>query len=468
VVLDDDDTIGVRGASSRGIVYAQKTLEIFARLRIFERVLAKGVTWTKGKTLAGDDVVYEFDMALASASRQPPYINLQQFYVEWFLVDRIEALGRTDLRWRSRVTRAQARSDHVLLDVETQAGSYQLQAEWVIDASGLASVIRDGLGVATHPARIADRWCITDVRFKQPLPIERWTWVEAPFNDNRAVWQHLMADDVWRLDFQMAPDTDPDYVNRPEVAAERIRRRLGEQAEFEMVWVGPYAYRAQIAERFRVGRVFFIGDAAHVMSPFGARGGNSGIQDADNLCWKLALVLAGQAPDALLDTYHLERRHAAQVNVEVTKRTARFLAPQSPYERLQRNAAIGLAREYPFARAIVNTGRLSVANDYAQSPAVTNGGHTIQNVPLRLPDRRDAGLIELAQLAGNRFLAIWFADAAPSPAAAPALVALEARYPVKLFACGASMALPVIDDIDGKLVAALRAGPGSVPNLVES
>ncbi len=328
VLLDEDDTIGVRGASSRGIVYAQKTLEIFAHLGTYPRMREKGITWSDAKTLAGNDVVYSFNLQSASVSDQPPFINLQQFYVEWFLADRIAALGHCDLRWKNRVTKVESRDDFVLVSVETPAGAYTLEADWLVDATGVNSPIRRGFGLETHTARSADRWCITDVRFKETFPTERWTWVEAPFNENRAVWQHLMGDDVWRLDYQMDPDCDPEYVSRRDVAEARLRAHLGD-VEFELVWVGPYAYRDHLLDRFRHGRVFFIGDAAHVVSPFGARGGNSGIQDAYNLGWKLALVRGGRAPVTLLDTYDAERQPAARQNLEVTSRTARFLAPRS-------------------------------------------------------------------------------------------------------------------------------------------
>ena len=201
------------------------------------------------------------------------------------------------------------------MEVETPAGRYALEADWFIDATGANSRIRDAMGLEVNPSRSTDRWCITDVRFKTPFPTERWTWVDAPFNEGRAVWQHLMADDVWRLDYQMAEDCDPEAISRPEVAGARLRAQLGPDVEFEFVWIGPYQYRDHLLETFRVGRTLFIGDAAHVVSPFGARGGNNGIQDAANLGWKLALVLAGEAGDELLDSYHAERHPAAVENL---------------------------------------------------------------------------------------------------------------------------------------------------------
>jgi 3-(3-hydroxy-phenyl)propionate hydroxylase len=450
VLLDEDDTIGVRGASSRGIVYAQKTLEVFAHLGTFPRILEKGITWAEAKTLAGNDVVYGFNMQPASLSEQPPFINLQQFYIEWFLVDRIRELGRCDLRWRSRVARVAQSAECVAVEVETPGGSYALEAEWLIDATGVNSPIRDGFGLDAHTSRIVDRWCITDVRFKEGFPAERWTWIEAPFNENRAVWQHLMGDDVWRLDYQMAPDCDPEYVSRREVAEGRLRAHLGD-IEFDLVWVGPYSYRDHLLDAFRLGRVFFIGDAAHVVSPFGARGGNSGIQDAYNLGWKLALVTARQAPERLLDTYDAERQPAARQNLEVTSRTARFLAPQSAAERILRNAVIGLAREHAFARPLVNSGRLSIGNPYPDSPAVSGAGWTLQNVPITLPGGARSTLVGLAQSVGTAFIGILYAPTRGGELAG--FAQLEAtELPFRFFVCGPGG----IGDPDGRLKAVLK------------
>src|SRR5215472_8990764 len=222
VLLDEDDTVGVRGASSRGIVYAQKTLEIFDRLGIYERIADKGVTWSVGRVLADDDVLYAFDAAKGSLSKAPPFINLQQFYIEWFLVERLNELSQAELRWKNRVTGIALADDHVSLTVETPDGRYQLKAAWVIDASGLASTIRQALGAEMAAELGEDRWCISDVRFKKALPAERWTWAKAAFNDGRAVWQHPMADGVWRLDYQMGADADPHAIADPAIVKDRL------------------------------------------------------------------------------------------------------------------------------------------------------------------------------------------------------------------------------------------------------
>ncbi|SEB87157.1 3-(3-hydroxy-phenyl)propionate hydroxylase [Rhizobiales bacterium GAS188] len=373
VILDDDNTVGVRGASSRGMVYAQKTLEVMDRLGIAERMIAKGVTWSVGRTLSGEDVVYSFNRAQENRSKQPAFVNLQQFYLEWFLVDRLRELG-AEIRWLNKVVAVEPGESQVRLSVESTAGSYTIEADFVVDATGAGSQIRSALGLATNAAQHLDRWCICDVRCTDLDVPERWTWVDAPFNGGRAVWQHMMADHVWRLDYQLAPDADPSEAAELATAAARVREHLGPEIAFELVWVGPWAYRTQVLDQFRLGRIFFAGDAAHVMSPFGARGGNSGVQDADNLGWKLALVLAGKAKPDLLDSYDAERRPAAQENIRVTSRTARFLAPQSAFERRLRQVTLDLSREHGFGQSLVNTGRLSLPNRYMASPILGEGG----------------------------------------------------------------------------------------------
>lgn len=458
VLLDEDDTVGVRGASSRGICYAQKSLEIFARLGIYERVAGKGITWSFGRTFSGEQEVYNFNLKTDSVSVQPPFINLQQFYIEWFLVDRILDLGLTDLRWKNRVAQVTPLADCVCVDVETPSGHYTIEAEHLIDATGANSAIRTQLGIDAHPSRSTDRWCISDVRFKKPLPTERWTWVDAPFNEGRAVWQHLMGDGVWRIDYQMPEDCDAAHISKPEVAGARLHNQLGTDVEFEFVWIGPYGYRDHLLDNFRHGRIFFIGDSAHVVSPFGARGGNSGIQDAANLGWKLALVANGLAGDALLDTYDAERRHAAAENLRVTSRSARFLAPRSPAEHMLRRAVMALASRHAFARTLVNTGRMSVANEYPVAPHLPEGGRTVQNLPLRRHDGTSTTLMELLD-EGSHCLGLWFA---PTRAEADAAADAVTSLPVRLVAIGGNSGLPTLQP-DEMLARHLgNATPGSL------
>ena len=435
VMLDEDNTVGVKGAASRGICYTQKSLEIFQRLGVFECIAAKGVQWSVGRTFAGHDEVYHFDLRQQqnfNLSQQPPFINLQQFYVEAFLVDRIAELGHVDLRWRSRVVGFEQNADFATLTVSTPAGDYRIEAEHVIDATGAHSPLREWLQVPFTGARGDDRWCIADVRFATPAPAERHTWIEAPFNDQRAVWQHPMADGVWRIDYQMPPDSDPTEISREDVVRERLARHFGPDVPLDIVWVGPYAYRNECVNHLRAGRVFFMGDAAKVVSPFGARGGNSGIADADNLAWKLAAVLRGQATPKLLDSYHAERHQAATENVRVTRRTNRFLRPGSATERLFRHAAITLARQQPFARALVNTGRMAVANTYRRSPVCAkntpHAGTSVPNAGLLWADHTPGTLNDLLRWANGRLLLLAFGQL--SPAACERLALLSCCAPL--------------------------------------
>jgi len=414
VLLDEDNTVGVKGASSRGICYTQKSLEIFERLGIYERIAVKGIQWSVGRTFAGKDEVYSFDLRQQSAynlSSQPPFINIQQFYIEGYLVERIQELGHVQLRWNNRVTAFEQNNECATLTVTTPAGEYRMRADHVIDATGAHSPFRAWVGASVTAKKGDDRWCIADVRFSKHPPVERHTWIEAPFNENRAVWQHLMGDNVWRIDYQMAPNADPEYVSREDVVRERLARQFGDDCDVEIVWVGPYAYRSECVDHMRHGRVFFMGDAAKVVSPFGARGGNTGIADADNLAWKLAAVMKGRAGPALLDSYHEERHEAARQNVLVTNRTTRFLRPAEGMEKVFRDAALGLARQYVFGRQLVNTGRMAIANPYTRSSVCEEtGGQPVQNVSFEWADGSKGTVNELLQWADGRLLLLLFGD----------------------------------------------------------
>ncbi len=442
VLLDEDNSVGVKGASSRGICYTQKSLEIFDKLGIYERIAAKGIQWSVGRTFAGEDEVYNFDLKAQgnfNLSQQPAFINIQQFYNEGFLVERIQELGHAQIRWNNRVTSFEVNQGLATFSIATPQGNYGASADFVIDATGARSPFRQWLDVKVQAKKGDDRWCIADVRFNTHPPQERHTWIEAPFNDNRAVWQHLMADDVWRIDYQMAPDADPAYVSSETQVRERLARQFGQDTQVDIVWVGPYAYRSECVERMLTSagqsQVFFIGDSAKVVSPFGARGGNTGIADADNLAWKLAAVVQGRADAQLLHSYHNERHEAALTNVQVTNRTARFLRPQDGIERIFRSATIDLAKKHAFARSLVNTGRMAVANPYSRSPlsaADLPASHSVQNVAFQWTDGSAGQLNQLLQWAQGRPLLLLWGAASLSPALLQQLGALSRTGALRL------------------------------------
>jgi 3-(3-hydroxy-phenyl)propionate hydroxylase len=421
VLLDEDNSVGVKGASSRGICYTQKSLEIFDKLGIYERIKAKGIQWSVGRTFAGADEVYSFDLKAQgnfNLSEQPAFINIQQFYNEGFLVERILELGHAQIRWNNRVEAFSVQNNKAMFSISTPKGNYAATADYVIDCTGSRSPFHDWLKIEKTTTKGDDRWCIADVRFSTRPPQERHTWIEAPFNENRAVWQHLMADDVWRIDYQMAPDADPAYVSREDVVRERLAKQFGKDTQVDIVWVGPYAYRSECVNTMiaPAGKslVFLMGDSAKVVSPFGARGGNTGIADADNLAWKLAAVVQGRAQRGLLQSYQDERHEAAQTNVQVTNRTAKFLRPRDGMERIFRQATLDLAKKHPFARSLVNTGRMAVANSYSRSPlnaADLPVIHSVQNVSFQWTDGSSGKLNDLLQWAkGMPLLIVWQSD----------------------------------------------------------
>ena len=280
-----------------------------------------------------------------------------------------------DLRWTNRVTAIAQTDDKVTLRVNCPDGDYALSCDWLIACDGAGSPVRKMLGQQSTGQVFQDRFLIADVKMKGPaaatFKTERWFWFDPPFHRNQSVLLHKQADDVWRIDFQLGPQADPGIESQPERVLPRIRAMLGENVEFALEWVSVYTFQCRRMERFVHGRVIFAGDSAHQVSPFGARGANSGIQDVDNLGWKLDLVLRGLAPAALLESYNCERGNAADENILNSTRSTDFISPKSDMSRIFRDATLELAARYPFARKLVNSGRLSVPTHYGESPCNT-------------------------------------------------------------------------------------------------
>lgn len=353
---------------SRAICWAKRSLEIFGRLGVVEPMLDLGVTWSVGRIHYGDSLLYEQNLQADPNQRYPSFVNLQQYFVEDFLVARAERLDGVDLRFATRATGIRQDGERVVVNLNTPEGGYELSADYVIACDGARSDVRRALNLEFIGRFFEDRFLIADIRMKNAFPNERWFWFHPAFHPGPTALMHRQADDVFRVDFQLDPDVDPDEEVRPDRVRNRIEKMLGREIEFDFEWISLYRFQARRLARFRHGRVFFAGDAAHQVSPFGAWGGNSGIQDADNLVWKLAAVLRGDGDDALLDTYGAEREFAADENLRTTSRTTDFMSAKTDAARLFREAALGLARQHPFARALVNAGRLTAATDHVQSP----------------------------------------------------------------------------------------------------
>ena len=368
ILLDEDDTLAT---GSRAICFAKRTLEIFDRLGCGAKMVAKGVEWQVGRVFLQDRELYSFDLLPEPGHHRPAFINLQQYYVEAFLLEHAATLPNLEIRWRNRVTGVAQDTTGVTLTVTTPNGPGTLRCAWLVAADGSRSPVRTLLGHGTAGQVFRDRFLIADVRMTAPFPAERWFWFDPPFHPGQSVLLHRQPDDIWRIDFQLGWDADPVAERQPDRVIPRVRALLGPDTPFELEWVSVYTFACQRMDRFRDGRVLFAGDAAHGVSPFGARGANSGIQDADNLGWKLSLVLAGAAPETLLDSYATERERAADENILASTRSTDFITPKTPISRLFRDAVLDLARDHPFARSLVNSGRLSTATHYGASPLNT-------------------------------------------------------------------------------------------------
>jgi 3-(3-hydroxy-phenyl)propionate hydroxylase len=366
VLLDESDRIG---DGSRGICYAKRTLEILDRLGLGERLVAQGVTWKLGKVFLRDEIVMSFDLLPEDGHKMPAFINLQQFHLEKALVDRAGEIDGVDIRWRNRVVGVEPRNDDVRLTVETPDGRYWIDADWVIAADGARSIMRDLLGLGFTGLTFEDKFLIADVRMAADFPTERRFWFDPPFHSGQSALMHRQPDNVWRIDLQLGPEADVEAEQRPDRVLPRLKKVLGDIA-FELEWVSLYRFNCRRLDRFVHGRVIFAGDAAHQVSPFGARGGNSGVQDAENLAWKLAAVLKGEASPALIESYDLERTQAADENIAHSTRATDFVSPHTPAERRLRDAVLALAARAEFARRMINTGRLSTATEH-RSPLST-------------------------------------------------------------------------------------------------
>jgi 3-(3-hydroxy-phenyl)propionate hydroxylase len=366
VLLDDADRIG---EGSRAICFSKRSLEFWDRLGIGQRMVDKGVVWSVGKIFHGTSQLYQFNLLPEQGHKRPAFINLQQFYAEAYLVDRVEELPAIDLRWRNKVTGLETRNDRVALTIETPDGPYRLHAQYVVACDGAKSSLRQLVGAEFSGQVFEDQFLIADVRMTAEFPTERWFWFDPPFHAGRSALLHKQPDDIWRIDLQLSPDADPAAEKRPENVRPRIARMLGHD-KFEFEWISLYKFQCRRMDRFIHGRVMFAGDAAHQVSPFGARGANSGLEDAENIAWKLDRVLRGTSPESLLESYHTERSAAADENIRESTRSTDFMAPSSHQEARLRKAVLSLAKETEFGKRMVNAGRLSIPSVY-QTPLST-------------------------------------------------------------------------------------------------
>lgn len=462
LLLDDDDTVSV---GSRAICWSKRTLEILDRLGVAAPMEAKGITWKVGKVFHQDRLVYGFDLLPEEGHKHPAFINLQQYYVEEYLIDRIASMPSVELRWRHKVVGIEPGPDGAALTVETPDGTCRIDADWVLACDGARSPVRKMMGLSFDGQVFEDRFLIADVRMKAGFPTERWFWFDPPFHPGQSALLHRQADDVWRIDLQLGWGADPEEEKKPDRVIPRLKAMLGEDARFELEWVSVYTFQCRRLARFRHGRVIFVGDSAHQVSPFGARGGNGGIQDSDNLVWKLALVLWGEAPERLLDSYDEERIHGADENIRNSTRSTDFITPKGPGAKALRDAVLSLAGSDPEVRRFVNSGRLSLPCSLAgfalQTPDAepweggAPPGSVCPDAPVCTADDRPVWLLDRL---GGDFALLVFAD---GPADVPRLPGVRTLV-VAPDAAGFGSEAELLIDADGMASVRYAATPGCV------
>jgi 3-(3-hydroxy-phenyl)propionate hydroxylase len=352
-------------AGSRSICQQRDVLDVWASVGA-GAIAEEGLTWTTARTFYRDRELFSWSFTARGAL--PPFVNISQARTEQILGDLAAASDLIDLRWNHDVTGLRQDAGGVTL---TCADAGPVRASYVIACAGAhAGAVRGALGVRFDGRAFGDQFLICDIRADLPgWETERRFYFDPAWNPGRQVLIHPCPGSTYRIDWQVPPGFDLAAEEAGGGLDRRIRRIVGE-VPYEIVWRSVYRFQSRAADRMRVGRVLLAGDCAHLVAPFGARGLNSGVPDAENAAWKIAFVARGWAPEPLLESYHDERHAAALENLAVTDATMRFLVPQSEAGwRVRRETLEKAARDG--SAGGVDSGRLAEAFWYVDSPLTT-------------------------------------------------------------------------------------------------
>lgn len=421
---------------SRAICISRRSIEILGWIGADRPLVDKGLSWVGGRSHFRDREVLHFRMPSDPSERYAPMVNIQQYYVEQFAH---EACRRhadlADVRWGLRVADLQPRSEGVDVElIDAQGQTQRVHTDWLVACDGGRSTVRERLGLALEGTQYEGRYVIVDIEQDTQRTVERLAWFDPPSNPGSTILMHRQPDRVWRIDYQIRDDEDPDEAVKPENVLPRVRSHLemiGETAPWKPLWISIYNAKCLTLPSYRHGRVLFAGDAGHLVPIFGVRGLNSGLDDAGNLAWKLALVLQGQAGAALLDSYSVERVHATRENIAYGAKSTEFMAPPDAGFRLLREAALRLALEDERVRPLVNP-RQTTPIAYLGSPLNTgeDAGPPGARAGDPAPEARlhgTQGPVHLTQLFGAGFVALAFGSGEwrDAPANRPGLAELQ-------------------------------------------
>ena len=365
LVVESDDGYCT---GSRAICMSRRSQEILGWVGADKALVAKGLSWVGGRSYWRDAEVLHFEMPSEPTQRFAPMLNIQQFYVEEFA--HCAGTKAMDVRWSSRVTALRPLTDGAEVDVQSADGTRTVRADWVVACDGGRSTVREQLGLQLRGTQYDGKYVIVDIVQKTRRKVERLAWFDPPSNPGSTILMHRQPDDIWRIDYQIRDDEDPVEAVKPENVLPRVQshlRMIGEDQPWKMLWISIYNAKCLSLDSYRHGRVFFAGDAAHLVPIFGVRGLNSGLDDAGNLAWKLAAVIEGRAVEGLLDSYSTERLHAARENMAYGAKSTEFMAPPNFAFKLMREATLRLALSDDKVRSLINP-RQSSPISYTDSP----------------------------------------------------------------------------------------------------
>ena len=416
LVVEADQTVCV---GSRAICLSRRTLEILERLGALAPFQEKGLAWTGGRSFHRSEEVLHFTMPHDQDQRLAPMTNLQQYYIEQFLLD---AAAKCDpkllqVRWGTRVEGLHQSPDGVVVELATDTASYTTECEFLVACDGARSRARQAVGLRMNGTSYEGRYVIVDIEINLDLPTERLAWFDPPSNPGRTMLMHKQPDNIWRLDYQLHPTEDSEEMIREDKVTPVVTAHLammGIDRPWRLIWASMYRAAAVSLDSYRSGRVLFAGDAAHLVPIFGVRGLNSGFDDAFNLGWKLAGVIAKYSPDTILDTYSEERRRAWEVNVTNAMKSTEFMAPPSRGYELMRDAVLSLAKDHPALATLIDPRQSSaIAYEGSQLNTVTRDESSFKagprpgSPPLECPLIVDGKKHYLTNILGNDFTLVW-------------------------------------------------------------
>jgi len=375
IILDDDTGPSLEG--SRSFLINQHTLEILGSWsNLAQQITEQGITLTGERIFVRKSELYSMPITSQPGARYPSFVNISQSVLEHGLYSTLQAMPRCQVFWQHKVTGITQDGDGVNVEVQTPSGVKYLSASYVLAADGAQSTVRNLLRISIPVMSNDYRILTLDVQMQgaEP-PSERYFWFDPPFNPGHIAQLNPLPGNIYRLDYQLSSKEDPLAITQSTALHERIVATIGQQP-YQLVWQNIYTYHQHLVERFISGRVLLLGDAAHVLSPFGYDGLNSGVQDAWNLVWKLALVRAGQAPETFLDTYQNERHAANAENLRLADEIMRFMEPATGLAHWKRNTNLRLSQPFKFMRKQLLVDQLNSSFVYRDSP-VTSDDHRL-------------------------------------------------------------------------------------------